>query len=37
MLNKTKIVCTIGNSSEPEEVMEQMLLAGMDAIRLNFG
>lgn len=37
MLNKTKIICTIGNASEAEEIMEKMLLAGMNAIRLNFG
>lgn len=36
MLNKTKIVCTIGSQSEPESVMEQMLLEGMNVVRLNF-
>ncbi len=36
MLNKTKIVCTIGSQSEPEAVMEKMLLHGMNAVRLNF-
>jgi len=35
-LNKTKIVCTIGPASESQEVMEQMLLAGMNVARLNF-
>ncbi len=35
-LNKTKIVCTIGPASEKQEVMEQMLLAGMNVARLNF-
>ena len=34
--NKTKIVCTIGPASESPEVMEQMILAGMDVARLNF-
>ncbi len=34
--NKTKIVCTIGPASESQEVMEQMLLAGMNVARLNF-
>jgi pyruvate kinase len=34
--NKTKIVCTIGPASEKQEVMEQMLLAGMNVARLNF-
>jgi pyruvate kinase len=35
-LNKTKIVCTIGPASESQEMMEQMLLAGMNVARLNF-
>jgi len=34
--NKTKIVCTIGPASESQQVMEQMLLAGMNVARLNF-
>ena len=34
--NKTKIVCTIGPASESQEVMERMLLAGMNVARLNF-
>lgn len=34
--NKTKIICTIGPSSSSREVMEQMILAGMDVARLNF-
>ena len=35
-LNKTKIVCTIGPASESQQVMERMLLAGMNVARLNF-
>src|SRR5512134_4095053 len=35
-LNKTKIVCTIGPASRPREVMEELLLAGMNVARLNF-
>ncbi len=35
-LNKTKIVCTIGPASESQQVMEEMLLAGMNIARLNF-
>ncbi|MBP2686755.1 MAG: pyruvate kinase, partial [Deltaproteobacteria bacterium] len=34
--HKTKIVCTIGPASATQEVMEQMLLAGMNVARLNF-
>ena len=35
-LNKTKIVCTLGPASESQDVMERMLLAGMNIARLNF-
>lgn len=34
--NKTKIVCTIGPASESPEIIEQMILAGMNVARLNF-
>jgi pyruvate kinase len=34
--HKTKIVCTIGPASAAQEIMEQMLLAGMNVARLNF-
>ena len=34
--HKTKIVCTIGPASATQEVMERMLLAGMNVARLNF-
>ena len=32
----TKIVCTIGPSSSSDEILEKMILAGMDVCRLNF-
>ena len=35
MLNKTKIICTIGQQSESEAVLEEMLLSGMNVARLN--
>ena len=35
-LNKTKIVCTIGPASHSRDVMEKLLLAGMNIARLNF-
>jgi len=33
---KTKIVCTIGPSSQEEQLLEEMIIAGMDVARLNF-
>jgi pyruvate kinase len=33
---KTRIVCTIGPASDSPDVMEQLLLAGMNIARLNF-
>lgn len=36
MLKKTKMVCTIGPKSEKREVMETLLNAGMNVMRLNF-
>ena len=35
-MRKTKIICTIGPSSENEEVLTQMCQAGMNVARLNF-
>ncbi len=33
---KTKIVCTIGPATEKEEVMTELIKAGMNVMRLNF-
>lgn len=35
-MRKTKIICTIGPSSESEEVFEKMCKAGLNVARLNF-
>lgn len=34
--NQTKIICTIGPVSESYEVMKDLVLAGMDVMRMNF-
>ncbi len=34
--NQTKIVCTIGPASESKAKMRELVLAGMDVVRLNF-
>lgn len=36
MLKKTKIVCTLGPSTNSPDILEQMLKAGMNVARFNF-
>lgn len=33
---KTKTICTIGPSSDREQIIEKLVLGGMDIVRLNF-
>lgn len=35
-LKRTKIVATLGPASDKEETLHSMILAGMDAVRINF-
>ena len=35
-MRKTKIICTMGPSTDDEEVLKELMLAGMDVARLNF-
>lgn len=35
-MRKTKIVCTLGPSTDNEEVLRQMMSAGMNVARCNF-
>lgn len=35
-MRKTKIVCTMGPATEKDEVLEQLILGGMNVARLNF-
>ena len=35
-MKKTKIVCSIGPASNQPDVMEKMVLAGMNVARINF-
>ena len=36
MLRKTKIVCTLGPSTDDENVMRQLIEAGLNVARFNF-
>ena len=35
-MKKTKIICSIGPSSSDPDIMEQMVLSGMNVARINF-
>ena len=35
-IRKTKIVCTIGTKYNSEEMMKELMLAGMDGARFDF-
>ena len=35
-IKMTKVVCTIGPKSESPEVLKELLLSGMNVMRLNF-
>jgi pyruvate kinase len=35
-MRKTKIICTLGPSTNTEEMLKKLILAGMDAARFNF-
>ena len=36
LLNKTKIIATIGPSSSNKSILQEMIISGVDAVRLNF-
>ena len=35
-MRKTKIICTLGPSSQSEETLRELMLAGMNVARFNF-
>jgi len=36
MIRKTKVICTLGPACDSEQMLEALILAGMDAARFNF-
>src|SRR5215831_16635922 len=36
MMRRTKIVCTVGPATESEEMIERLVMAGMNVARINF-
>lgn len=36
MLNKTKIICTLGPASVKKDIIKELIVEGVDAFRLNF-
>lgn len=36
MMRKTKIICTLGPATDNDEVLEQLIIEGMDVARFNF-
>jgi len=36
MMRRTKIVCTVGPATESEEMIEKLVMAGMNVARINF-
>jgi len=36
MKRKTKIICTLGPSTDDDKVLKKLMLGGMDCVRLNF-
>ena len=35
-MRRTKIICTMGPSTDSEQVLKELMLAGMDVARINF-
>ena len=34
-MRKTKIICTLGPSTENEDILKELMLSGMDTARIN--